>query len=165
MVINVHKLMPIENNEDFKRLYTEYFRSIIKNETNEKWHNILSVLGLSKCEAYADAMINKIQNGERIGFVFIDGYIYKGLITGRIYEDAGWISHLYVKSELDSAEQKLIANQLYKEIALEFKRMGKDKIQTEVSKSEKEFIDTLINLGFKESTRLEEETSIYEKRI
>lgn len=164
MVINVGKLMPNEFNEDFKRLYTEYFRSIVKNEANDKWYSILSFLGLSKCEAYADEMINKIQNGERIGFVSISGYVYNGLIIGRVYEDAGWISHLYVKPGLDFIQQKIIAYELYKEMALEFKKLGKNKIQIEVSKSEKQFINTLIRLGFIESSQVEE-TSIYERTI
>lgn len=165
MVVNVNKLN-IREMHEYKRLYISYFRSILKNEKDDRIYKILTSLKFSKSEKHAKKMIDLIKSNERIGFVSLKGFNrFNGFITGRIYDDCGWISHFYIKPELNPKDRKKVALELYKEMALEFQNLGVNKIQTEIDDAENQLIDLFMGLGFEESTEIEDGVSIYERKI
>lgn len=166
MIVNVNRLSKSEIEEDFQNLYIEYFKETLKKEGQKAFYDFLSIFGLSQCENFAKEMVRLIESNERIAFVEVDDRSnYNGLITGRIYEDAAWISHIYIKSNLEQKEKDRVLLELYKAITSEFQKLGKKTVQTEVNANENKLLDMLVKLGFDEKMDIGDDDTIYEKTI
>ena len=109
-------------------------------------------------------MISKLEKGKRIGYVFIEGEI-KAFITGRVYEDEAWISHLYTEDMLSEYIKKRAVLELFNNIVLDFKNLGKDKVRTEAGYYEEDLMDILESLGFEVEKTYIDGSTTYEKSI
>lgn len=168
MIKNIKYLSHLEL-EELKTLYLEYFKEYDENEL-KGFARLVSKLSPRNNEVYTDEMINRVVNGDYVGFVVDDFHSLKGaehqrIMTGFIIghadldKDTGWISHFYVEPEhvfmpekyvmrYDTLHRKELALELYSAIAEEFKKMGKTKVMTELGAREYRLRDMLDSLDF-----------------
>lgn len=148
--------------------YTKYFMKILAPMKYEFIPEFVKKAATYKvkldAEYYSDEMVSKLEKGKRIGYVFIEGEI-KAFITGRVYEDEAWISHLYTEDMLSEYIKKRAVLELFNSIVLDFKNLGKDKVRTEAGYYEEDLMDILESLGFEVEKTYIDGSTTYEKSI
>ena len=152
LIKSIKEIHDTKELQELKKMYINYFKeyhNMTKNPIIAMFSNKMTDYN----EVYADEMLYRIRHDDYVGYAYYEGDSdLVGFISGRYdYADRGWISHFYVKRmDLNSAYEKKIAFELFKEISLEFKRMGLTKVATEVNKREYSYRDILYSLNFDE---------------
>lgn len=146
-------------------MYINYFKNYgnLKSSNYSNRLNYLLIRAMSR--VYATKMMDMLNRGERFGYAcFLEDKL-RGFVVGRLYDDdEAWISHLSVEGETFD-EKRMIALQLFKSIAEEFRNEGKKiiSIESSIDSPDLEFI--LSKLDFTLTKKFENGDDIYEKRL
>lgn len=158
MVKNFNDLNEKEK-KSFRELYKKYFKKILTKGKDKTINPVISM----NAEFYADEMITRLLNKERIGYVYFQGEI-KAFMVGREYEDEGWISHIYVDDAMSEYTKKEAVLNLFNALKDDFIKDGQSKISTEALIYETLLKDLLTTLGFVPSKVYEDGAVVYENR-
>ena len=119
-----------EGLEQFKVLYTKYFLEEAKR-TQLGFPLLYELITKKKSKAIADTIVEEIFADKYLGYVYLDNDTVVGFIVGRDDgRDPARITEAYTSC---AEEDRRMALELYRRIAIVFKMRGRSKISIESS--------------------------------
>lgn len=164
MIKNARDLTSREERE-FRTLYAKYFSESCICSKVQKTNFLESLINTARNQRYVTAMIRKIEDGSREGFVSFDDQEENvtGFLVGYIGEAEGDISHLFVDARCPIG-RRIQSLELYKAFSLEASKRGATKILASSDIGDEALNDTLHSLGFSLLEKSQDENK-YGKQI
>ena len=160
MVKSVTNLNPIEMDQ-FKKLYTKYF--IEEEKRNKLGFSLLyEIITKKGSKALVDEMIDKIKNGEYLGYIYAGPSSVLGFIIG--HDDNTGLAKI-TGAYVPTNKYSFVSLALFRRIAMEFKMRGKRIITIESSIYNDMLMQVAKDNNFDIVNQYQDGFGEYEKRI